>query len=106
MPKKIELDAFEQGIEDSIERGEWKPVSKAKKAELMAKLRLAHENLLKGRGGPRPNAGRKALGHVRLGLNVKPETRAFLLAEAGGKARGMGAVLDRLAAKARKQRSA
>ncbi len=95
--KKIKLDAYEQGIEDSVDRGEWKPVSPAKKAELLAKFREAHENLKKGRGGPRANAGRKPLGRIHLTVNIKPETRALLVREAGGSV-GMGAVIDKWAA--------
>jgi len=105
IPKKLTLDAFEQSIEESVDKGGWKPVTGKEKAELMAKLNLAHENLLKGRGGPRPNAGRKPLGNVHLGVNVKPETRAVLIEAAGGKARGIGAVIDRWAARVKKKRT-
>jgi len=95
--KKIKLDAYEQSIEDSVDQGGWKPVSPAKKAELLAKVREAYQNLKKGRGGARPNAGRKPLGRIHLTVNIKPETRALLVREAGGSV-GMGAVIDKWAA--------
>ena len=95
--KRIVLSEEERKFEEEYDRGEWKPVSPAKKAELLAKVREAYQNLKKGRGGARPNAGRKPLGRIHLTVNIKPETRALLLREAGGSV-GMGAVIDKWAA--------
>jgi len=100
-PRKDILSPLEQRIEDEIGRGEWKPVSEKEKAEFLAALGRKVASL---RGGPRPNAGRKPLGNVHLGVNIKPETRAVLIEAAGGKSRGIGAVLDEWARKMKGKR--
>ena len=91
-PKKYVLDAFEQQIEDEIERGEWKPLSPQRREEI---IEAAKRPPIVHRGGARPGAGRKPTGKKtrRKGvyLNILPETVKALEAAAGGR-RGMGAV--------------
>jgi hypothetical protein len=49
---------------------------------------------IKGRGGPRPNAGRPCLGHVQVLLKCKPETAEELRALAKAEGLTLGGWLD------------
>ncbi len=80
-------------VDEALRRGLHAPASFA------AKIREAAENFKKGRGGARPNAGRKTLGHVPTSLALDPKARAYLVRKAGGK-RGMSAVANRIFLKA------
>ena len=93
MAKKIILTALEKQIEQELERGEWKPVSAERTAEIVAMAKKAQAKRA-AHGGVRAGSGRKRLGHVPTLLNLKQETRDYLRKSGG--ARGMGAVVDRL----------
>ena len=95
-PKRI---TAESDLNRILEEPGWQPVSEAERRRIEKAARNTAE-ALRQRGGARPGAGRKPLGHVQATLQLKKETRAFLVKEAGG-SRGMGAVIDRLVAQAR-----
>ena len=98
MAPKKKLTA-ESDIESVLAEGGWKPVPGAEKKALEEAIRRSAQ--IRRHGGVRPGAGRKPSGKKspRKGvyLNILPETVKALELEAGGR-RGMGAVVDRLAA--------
>jgi len=92
--KKIVLTPQEKEIENLIDAGQARPASDAKKARYLAAIGRKVEALR--HGGARPGAGRKRLGHIPTVLALDPEVRAYLVKEAGGKARGMSEVVNRV----------
>jgi len=96
-PKTILRLTEEEQFASEFDKGEWQAITSDRKSQHLAKIRAANQNLKKGRGGARPNAGRKTLGNVKVTINVQPETRAILMREAG-RSNKMGAVIDRWAA--------
>jgi len=76
-------------VDEALRRGLHAP------AAFVAQIIEAAKNFKKGKGGARPNAGRKALGHIPTSLALDPKARAYLARKAGGK-RGMSAVANRI----------
>ena len=93
---KRPLDQMDQDInpdvEEALRRGITLPASFNARIQAAARRSVA---LRKMKGGARPGAGRKALGHIPTSLALDPEARAYLARKAGGK-RGMSAVANRI----------
>jgi hypothetical protein len=94
----------ESDLNKVLYQGGWLPVPESRKQEIEEAIDHAAAKL-RQRGGARSGAGRKRLTNVAATLKIKPETRAFLLRKAGAP-RGMGAVVDWLVEKVKKQQTA
>ncbi len=85
--KKMILSPEEKEIERMILAGETRRASDKEQARYVAAAK---------RGGARPGAGRKPTGHIPTVLALDPAVRDYLVKEAGGKTRGMSAVVNRV----------
>jgi hypothetical protein len=97
MARKTKMSPIDRDLNAELDEAlaKAKPLPSHVGEEIQA---AARRTVAKMHGGARPGAGRKPLGKVRLQAQVKKATLLALNRAAGGE-RGIGLVLDQLAAR-------